>query len=269
MITWTPFRRLKYLTSAEFFNLRNSNNIMDSFRSDVESGDIYVIKNITSETLIDRMLYDITNKAYPDNSDPRVIEGIKNIKYTSTAEKFSNKETNSSHYNAVDVSYYFFPWNNDDIRVFESLKDIYECLIQINGYKPNQILNHTPKDRSVLRLHLIHYPPGSGEISLHIDPIKYTTVNAGIYFSEYGRNYKDGGFYVVDSNKNEVKIDPKITKGDMALFSPNLAHGVRKITSCTKKSTYDPGRYFFHISIVESHEFKDRQKSMGLNLKDI
>ena len=246
---WTPFRELEYLSAKDFFDISKSQERLSLIRRNVENGDVYVIKNIISKPLIEEMLISITCKAYPNNTNPRIVEGIENIKYTSTNNKVFTQNTDPTRYTASDVSYYFFPWNNDDLGVFAQFKKIYNQLIFLNGYKTEVIITNTPKDRLVLRLHLIHYPAGSGEISLHIDPTNITTINAGIYFSEYGSDYDNGGFYVVDEKRNEVNLDQKIKKGDLALFSPNLAHGVHRITcSSCNYSSYDPGRYFFHIS---------------------
>ena len=44
----------------------------------------------------------------------------------------------------------------------------------------------------------MNYPIGSGFISRHVDPTKIVKITAGIYITEYGKNYDAGGFYVLN-----------------------------------------------------------------------
>ena len=57
----------------------------------------------------------------------------------------------------------------------------------------------------------------------------------------------------------------------MILFYNGLHHGVEPTLQVNKKKNKDKinGRVFLNLSILESHEYKDRQFTRGLKLNDI
>ena len=74
-------------------------------------------------------------------------------------------------------------------------------MIELNGYDADKIEKNTPKDQIIKRIQLIFYPYGSGLISLHRDPINVIKINAGIYVTEYKKDYDSGGFYIMRNKK--------------------------------------------------------------------
>jgi len=56
----------------------------------------------------------------------------------------------------------------------------------------------------------------------------------------------------------------------MVLFSPALIHGVDPIdNSIRAKDKNISGRYFFNMSIIESHEISNRESTFGLSLETL
>jgi hypothetical protein len=266
-IKWTPFRKLVKYEGSMLHQISDDNNLQSEILNNIKSGDVYIFRNVIKKTEIDYIIKNILSYKFQVSNDPSVIEGVKNIHYQSRSN-----ETNTlvdGRYAAVDNSYYFFPWNSDDLGLFAAFQDLFDVVIKINGYCPEIIKKNTPINRVVQRFHLIHYPIDSGEISLHVDPVNIINVNSGIYFSEFGIDYSEGGFYVIDSSKNKINLDEEVERGDLILFSPNLAHGVSKINSNVGAVGPNLGRFFFHMSLVESHEFNDREKSLGLSIDSI
>lgn len=264
-IKWTPLRKIEIFNNEKFWEISSSKLVQNFFLNKIQMGDIIIFKKIIPKLEIDKIILSIKSYDYETTDNPKITEGVKNLKYQSN--NILENISESGKYAAVDNSYYFFPWNVDDLRLFERFQDIFDVVIKINGHDPSVVKNNTPINRIVERFHLIHYPLNSGEISLHIDPTNIIKVNSGIYFSEYGIDYSEGGFFVLNSNKIEVNVDEKVGKGDLILFSPNLAHGVKRIFSNNDQGILNSGRFFFHMSLVESHEFPDRQKSIGLEIK--
>ena len=71
----------------------------------------------------------------------------------------------------------------------------------------------------VERLHIINYPLNSGQISRHYDPVNVSIFNFGLYATEYGKDYMQGGFFVLKKNNKKIVIDKKkIKKTDIILF---------------------------------------------------
>ncbi len=262
---WTPFREIIAFESSDFFELMKNQSMQTMMCEKIDSGDVVIVRGVVSNLEIDEIISKVINYEFISFGNPKITEGVSNLKYQSI--KATEYNSTDGEYAAVDNSYYFFPWNPDELGIFERFQDIYDVVIRINGYEPEVIKANTPINRVVQRFHLIHYPLNSGEITLHTDPKNIIKVNSGIYFSEYGLDYKDGGFYAIDASMNKINLDQKVKKGDLILFSPNLAHGVQSISMGQHEDSASSGRFFFHMSLVESHEFSDRQKSVGLKME--
>jgi len=260
---WKTFRTVKTKTFSEFQDICSNDVSRNEMREYIIAGDIFIIKKVMDGSII----RDILKKVISSNAVPvlstRIVEGIKNIHFTS-----NNLKNTIGEYSSIDNSWYFFPWNPDAHGILAAFQSIFDTVIQLNNYSPEQLKNNTPLNGVVQRMHLIHYPPDSGEISLHYDPCNIVKVNSGIYFSEFGKDYDEGGFYVLDGNKQKVNLDKEVSIGDLVLFYPSLAHGVGPVkikninesTSCL----YPPGRYFFNMTLVESHEKVDRERAVGI-----
>ena len=63
----------------------------------------------------------------------------------------------------------------------------------------------------------------------------------GLYATEYGIDYKDGGFFVLDKKNKKILIDKKIKKTDIVLFFPSIIHGVDKVKTTKLKNQMEDG----------------------------
>ena len=114
-------------------------------------------------------------------------------------------------------------------------------------------------------MHVINYPVGTGLISKHYDPINMSIMNFGIYATEFGIDYNEGGFFVENDNAQKINIDKEIKKTDLVLFFPGMIHGVDPIKIERKLDNKNSnGRWFFNLNIVQSHHNKDRQHTVSV-----
>ena len=111
----------------------------------------------------------------------------------------------------------------------------------------------------------MNYPIGSGFISRHVDPTKIVKITAGIYITEYGKNYDSGGFYVLNKKRKKINIDKFIKSSDMVLFYSSMPHGVDNIQKrkIKTKKDFENGRWFLNCTLVSSHHVKNRITSVG------
>ena len=235
-------------------------NEIATLNEKIISGYIVIVRGVVAKSKIKKFLEEIINSNIPISESTAIIEGVKNIHYIS-----NNIGKNSGMYSSRDQSWYFFPWNEDDLNVLGFFQEIYNNVLLLNNRIPSEIIKNTPKNGIVQRLHLIHYPPDFGEISMHIDPVNVASVNSGIYFSQHGVDYENGGFYSVNDKGEEICVDKLINTGDMVLFYPGMIHGVRPIKALLNKESVLQGRFFFNMAMVESHEVRDRMKSIGID----
>ena len=84
--------------------------------------------------------------------------------------------------------------------------------------------------------------------------------------SEFGTDYTDGGFYALDKFGNKRNFDREVALGDMILFYPGMGHGVDPIKAKNLNNVNElkNGRYFFNMSLVQSHEINDRHRAIGI-----
>ena len=52
----------------------------------------------------------------------------------------------------------------------------------------------------------MNYPYGTGFISRHVDPSSILKATAGIYITEYWKDYDKGGFYVLNEKRKKLLL---------------------------------------------------------------
>ena len=259
-LEYTRFRSLQELSFNEFSTLCSDDNKRLDLRNNIMNGDVHVIRQVLAKETSQMILKKIITLNIEISNDPKILEGIKNVYFES-----NNLKAKKTEYSSVDKSWYFFPWNKEEIGLSELIQPIFNNVILLNNQKINEILKKTPIDGFVQRFHLINYPPNSGQISLHIDPLNISQVNSGIYLTELGLDYKGGGFYVLNDKDEKVELDKHFHIGDMVLFSPGLRHGVSAVEPMDSKIKSD-GRYFLNMNLIQSHHAKDRIPALGIDL---
>lgn len=254
------FKDLKELSLDEFeLKCSDVKNTLE-LRNEIINGSVYIIRRVLKKERSETLLKKIINSNLKFTTDPKIKEGVENLYFES-----NNMKSKKGMYTSVDKSWYFFPWNKDEIGIFNFIQPIFNNVILLNGKKPVDIFKNTPIDNCIQRFHLINYPLNFGQISLHRDPVNVCQVNSGIYLTEYGVDYKEGGFYVLNDENREFNVDELVHIGDMVLFYPGIAHGVHPIKPIDNKFKSD-GRYFLNMTLIQSHHFEDRLPAKGIEL---
>ena len=249
------FSDLKEIVKDDFFDL----NYLKSIKSNIINGDIYVYRGAFDEKILRNIFLNKIKNSNESASSTRMVEGIDNIFYKSNS-------SGKGEYTTMDYSWYFFPWNTDESGLSDLMQPFFNQVIHLNNYDPDVLKKNTPKDRIIQRMQLIYYPLGNGHISLHKDPTNITQITCGVYFTSFGIDYDQGGFYVFNKNKEKVFIDHSIKAGDLILFFNGLYHGVDTVSKKqnTNSTKNYPGRTFLNLSLLESHEFTSRQTTVGV-----
>ena len=253
------FKNLKVYEYKDFINQIMNEEFVIKILNYISNGTILILKNSIDAKCLDKYIGILDNSLISKEAiSPKIVDGIKNGYYIS--ENLSN-----GGYQTVDKSFYFFGWNDDKTGLFSKIYDIYKPLKILNGLKEDELSKNIPSDGIVERLHVINYPIGRGLISKHYDPANVSIINFGIYGTEYGIDYDEGGFYVENNNGKKINIDKEIKKTDLILFFPGMIHGVDPIIIKSKldKKNY-LGRWFFNLNLVQSHHNKDRQHTISV-----
>jgi hypothetical protein len=250
-------RSIVNIAASEFQDkVRNARpEFVSQFVDSMHGGDIWIVESAISTEQVETIRKaTLAFRANHPASSPKIVEGCPNYH-----EIFDGSAAPVGGYKAADHSNYFFRWNGDSHGLFGILDEVWGLAKIVSGRAPNEFSSNTPKDIFVDRIQVIQYPAGIGKITTHTDPAITMKCNTGIYLSTYGVDFQQGGFFVARGPRQPVLIDPQVKAGDMALWYPNLVHGVEPIDP-DKSVNWDltDGRWFLALNTVESHLAKER-----------
>ena len=233
------------------------------------NGKAILLKSAFKKDFVENLKTNV-KKFWEKNPDVfnKMNEGVKDF------HRIIDKERSSKYsVTAVKHAAYFFPWNNDPCSINKKIFSRWGYIKVLQGQSFNQYTNNTPKDGKVDRIQIAVYPPGFGEIKLHTDPIHNQYVSLCGYLSSIngsGNDFKTGGVYCLDKNKNKINLEKYIDVGDIGLFFGGLKHGVDPIDNDKDSSikNYDwfsgKGRWFMGLYTNDSDIVKKRITSIDL-----
>ena len=254
------FNNLLFIKKKDFFSDKKINYI----RNLVLKGNILVLKSAFQKNKLRNIFKKIYKNSKNSNKNTKMLEGIKNIYYKSNS-------SGKGSYTTFDHNWYFFPWNKDKYGLVNIVQKYFNRVILFNKNKVETIKKNTPKDGIIQRFQLLYYPYKKGHISPHKDPTNITQVTCGIYITSYKLDYDKGGFYVFNKKNKKEFIDHKINSGDLILFYNGLVHGVEPTSlmiNSKKNKDKINGRVFLNLSILETHEIKNRKTTVGVNISN-
>jgi hypothetical protein len=155
--------------------------------------------------------------------------------------------------------YYFHRWNRSSL--FELADRTWEIFKLLCGWPRDRFRSATPQDGLVDRLHIHHYPSGTGEQESHQDPYRAQKMVMGHMLSEKGpgKEYGTGGIYYVSENGSLVDVDSELRIGDAYISFPLLVHGVARIDPEMSTDWSDRrGRWFMGFYTLHSDHVEKR-----------
>lgn len=168
-------------------------------------------------------------------------------------------------YEAVDRSYYFFPWNGDPLGVIQRVKSHWDLSKIVNGLEPEDFTSNTPEDGIIDRLHIKHYPRGCGRISTHTDPVIALRMITAVHITQQGIDYSEGSYYAIDEEGTRHYLDSALRSGCMVMFYPRLPHGVTTVDPDAEVDWDSPeGRWFMLLFNPQSHLVENRKTAISL-----
>lgn len=177
------------------------------------------------------------------------------------------EESKKFNYNACRHSYFFFPWNQDPIGVWEETMKKWRVFKFVGGFDKYAYENAVPsRDLIIDRLQIIQYPSGGGGLESHIDPRHNQRMFLGAFMSKRGVGYKEGGIYIMNDQKEKVDVEPLVDIGDMICGYPTVVHGVNPIDPGTKLDWNTPnGRWFLALYSNDSNYVQNRKTVQRLD----
>lgn len=131
--------------------------------------------------------------------------------------------------------YFDFYWNNPTHKLTRDLS------LTLHMFR-NLFLNEDPyngliinSSRNYIYQAVTHYPEGTGEMALHIDPNNFLPVHYNLPLTAIEDDYKIGGLYFIIEGEKQ-NIEQSINLGDLLLFNGAIPHGIEKIEGVGSKS---------------------------------
>ncbi len=251
-----PFKDFREKALAE------NPELVEEFVDAIYGGKVVVLDNaFTREQVME--IKDICynfSKSVPDSPTQRMVEDCPDYH-----QIFNGTMKPVDGYQAVDRSYYFFPWNGDSLGLIERVREQWELSKIVNGFAPNEFSSNLPQDGIIDRLHIKHYPKGAGRISTHKDPVLALQVITAVHITQIGTDYQEGGYYALDADGKRQYLDPQLRSGCMVMFYPQLPHGVETVDPGAEVDwSSSEGRWFMLLFNPQSHLVKDRKTALSV-----
>lgn len=110
------------------------------------------------------------------------------------------------------------------------------------GYHPLFGLMYHP-DRSGVYLAITHYPLGSGEMAVHVDPNYFLPTHFNVPLTHKGIDYREGGL-MIHRGSEAIDIDGQIRPGGMLLFKGAQPHSIQRIDGAGSDTSLGRMQFF-------------------------
>lgn len=253
----------KKCAGVEFIDFdENIYNKIDFIKECIDSNKAVIVKNVIEEELIGNIrdyLFNVGTNSLPSYHPlkNRIPDHhlILNKHPDSTIESYVHK-------------FYFFPWNQNIFNFFERFKDVFQIKNLITGLNKEEFFKNNPVDDDfVLRCVFHHYPIGGGMIAKHADTIGvHQAVTAIVALSTKGKDFSNGGLYVINENDEKVFIDDHLTTGNVLFFNPEIEHGVDNIEGKSDGGFFDElGRWIMIAATIKTERNKEAKVAIQLD----
>jgi hypothetical protein len=259
-----PPRRLREVKTIGFEQFRSDvlgqdPAFVDFVTQSIYSGDSWILSNVfPPETLVN-----LKQRAYEygqavEQGYHRILDGCPD-----NHNAVDQPSGPPGGYVAIDHSYYFFRWNNDPLGLFDLVKTLWTTIKFLGGYEFDQYEKNIPSDGVIDRIQIHHYPRGAGKITTHSDPFNNQKVIAGAMLTEPGKDYKAGGFYILDKANQKSLFEDQISLGSVVIAHPALLHGVETIDPGLESDWSSiAGRWYMSVFSIDSHCVANRTTAL-------
>tara|TARA_B100001063_G_scaffold3693_1_gene2710 strand:+ start:3582 stop:4463 length:882 start_codon:yes stop_codon:yes gene_type:complete len=227
----------------------------------IYEGDFYILKNAFTEEFMTQL----RNKTF-NYFKTKPSEFFKMLEGTPDFHRKIDIETGKKY--AIRMckhSFYFYPWNNDPLGIFETIYKRWRIIKKLMGLNENEYEKNTPKDGVVDRIQIVQYPSKIGYLEPHTDPHQNQRLIFSGYMSKLGKDFDGLGFYLIDKNNKVVEVEHLIDTGDVGIGYSSIYHGVAPVNTYKSPNWDDlnDGRWFLSMYSNSSDEVKSRVTSAG------
>lgn len=228
-------------------------------------GDFYILKNAFTE----EFMINLKNKTF-EYFKSKPSEFYKMLEGTPDFHRKIDIEIGKKY--AIKMckhSFYFYPWNNDPLNIFETIYKRWRVIKKFMGLNEKEYETNTPKDGVVDRVQVVQYPSKIGYLEPHTDPHQNQRLIFSGYMSKLGKDFEGLGFYLIDKDNKIVETEHLINTGDVGVGYSSIYHGVAPVNANKRPNWNDlnDGRWFLSMYSNSSDEVIKRVTSSGTTEK--
>ncbi len=251
---------LRILNYKDFKNFIFNEKKLKEIINNLYRGDIYIIKKAFTKNFISKLKKDFLH--FTKNNKSQFFKMKENCP---DFHRIIDEEVSKLYsIKAIKHSAYFFHWNGDPYKFFNSVNSRWRYLKVLGGRRYNEFEKNTPKDGIVDRIQILKYPKG-GSLELHSDPYHNQRMFISVYMSRKGNDFKSGGFFAMNRHREQVDLENKIDVGDIGIGYATVKHGVKKIDENHLKGNKKNCRWFMGLYSNDSDEKKNRITARPIN----
>ncbi len=242
---------------------RQEESFVESIVESLYSGDFYILK-----------------KAFPRDFMVSLRKDVHEFCKNRPSEFYKMLEGSPDFHRIIDLeqgrkysfrvckhSCYFYRWNDDPLDLFATIYERWQSIKLLMGLRFNEYESNTPKNGVVDRVQVVRYPPRIGYLEPHSDPYLHQRLFFSGYMSKRGKDYQDGGFYLVAPGDKVVEIEDQIEIGDAGIGYATVCHGVAPVDRDKEPNwELDDGRWFLSMYSNASDEVPNRHTGHSAKL---
>ena len=279
-------KRIDYNEFVEKIN-SNRNNFIRDFVFSFYSGTVYIF----SDAFRQEVLKDFKERVFEWSQKQEFsVPSTEDYPPDSITARDWHYEDHGFGYSSTYDMIHFFRWNDDPVGAYKLFDKIYNVLHTINatGIRKSGTHGGCNFDKVVDRIEINRYPPMKGGIAYHSDPIDCTRFAFTVNLTQFGVDYKSGGFGVglgegIELSAGErnisknifkdgsekrtggkvLQIDPLLEMGSVVGFLPSVCHGVEIIDphgpTFRSLPASNAGRWYAALVMVNTENTKKRE----------
>jgi hypothetical protein len=186
------------------------------------AGDAYVFTGVLPSTFVRQLIDKVHSfgQRVPAGSHP-IIDGCPNFHAI-----IDKKIGPADGYTSIGHAYYFWPWNKDELGIFEKFRSKWSIVKLVSGLDKDSFTKNIPSDLKIDKVQFSHYPAGAGVITTHADPYGHQKIIFGCELTTYGKDYRNGGLYMMKDPKTKYYIEEGLSPGSFVSAFSSIYHGV-------------------------------------------
>ena len=234
---------------------RQEESFVESIVESLYGGDFYIFKKAFPRDFMVSLRQDVHE--YCKN---RPSEFYKMLEGSPDFHRIIDLEEGRKYsFRVCKHSCYFYRWNDDPLDLFATIYERWQLIKLLMGLRLDEYESNTPKDGVVDRVQVVRYPPRIGYLEPHSDPYLHQRLFFSGYMSKRGKDYQDGGFYLVGPGDKIVEIEDQIDIGDAGIGYATVFHGVAPVDRDKEPNwELDNGRWFLSMYSNASDEVPNR-----------